>query len=1164
MTEKVGLQQRIQQFRQENPNLKNLSEKQILSIMVENGHITLTEAQKNSIYSQDSKQTNNNGLAIEKDSKTQTIILNSGKRIIIKDGIQKYYTENGTELQKEDFEKTEGEINIKPSGRYSITKSGKTSYYAANGTEINEQYFKQVENTDVKIKSSDGQTYNLNKTLEKRINLVSQKLQKTEDDNGFIGKTWSGFKNLTGIGDSSDKVREIQTSESKLLEQFNANEQRRPEIFKQLTGSDYTPENLEKFLKGEIKLKSEQALLGYKEGQEMAVDIGADIISGVVSVGIYSAAVAAAPFSGGSSIAVGIAAAGTSGAAIKASLKASDAYTGGREYNANDLAKDTATGAFSGILAPVTGGMGGAVGKTVATKLGIQATKQVGKKIVEETAETGIKQSIKTALTNPTGYEYVGGNILKQTTAYSAEVAVDGSISGAVDNAFRTALDGGTTEEILQASKDGALFGMAGGLAFGNTFKAIGKGGHKLGEKVNEKINIIKNTSNDEVKTIVHTEQTPPPNTTTQHLPEEILTPTKPNSQEQMTNSSEQIKTSDNNTNNNETLKPQNQSEIPKEKLEALKKDLLKQETMMNGHKVNRFATEQADHILELYANDQKFIDEILNKKNSFFTTLPEFEYDEIVKIAQYHTKNKDLTEYLVNKSGYYDVIGMLELLEKDFARTSDKEKIEILNHFEELIKNSNLSSDMMKIWLKDKTYFTLLNYKVKDKLGNENYLIQDINLLWDIGEQKTKNLRKAIDNGNIDKLVEQCTPDYGGYTTLTDINQDGTLQICASSMPDKISIQYAEKRIDFKVDQKGSVKIIAKSKKNYIPDNNTKTLPDGSTIVDYEISNNDITSGIIKEFYSPEGKLVRKDEIKQSDKIKGAFEITTSRQNEDGVTVTEKIGSIKQYGSKQQGSRTRVRVISPTEIKTDQIKMNGPKGRGSTYKIIDKNQNILYENKRTSRMITPNHYRSSHNGINYDMKFENNNVIVSKINSEGLLEDTITFDTNSLDPQLIDLYKQLPGDYFYKLKKYGINVELGGSAKKDNACFTQENSNNIPKICMSEEIKNDPFVFAHELGHAIDHLEFNDLLNDKKFISIYKAEMEKFKQKSSMNESNSIYYFINNDDEYEHFKEFVAETHALISGLENNQKELGIRSVILQQNFPRLIAYVAKKFEDI
>lgn len=87
-----------------------------------------------------------------------------------------------------------------------------------------------------------------------------------------------------------------------------------------MTGVDYTPENLERFIKNEIQLKSEQALSGYQEGQEMAVDAGADIVSGIAAVGIYTAAVAAAPFSGGASIAVGVAAAGASAAAIKTGL----------------------------------------------------------------------------------------------------------------------------------------------------------------------------------------------------------------------------------------------------------------------------------------------------------------------------------------------------------------------------------------------------------------------------------------------------------------------------------------------------------------------------------------------------------------------------------------------------------------------------------------------------------------------------------------------------------------------------------------------------------------------------------------------------------------------------------------------------------------------------
>lgn len=285
---------------------------------------------------------------------------------------------------------------------------------------------------------------------------------------------------MTGLGDSSDKVREQQNTEKKLLQQFNSNTQRRPEIFKQLTGVEYTPENLEKFIKGEIKLKSEIALQSYKEGQEMATDVGADIVSGIAAVGIYSAAVAAAPFTGGASIAVGIAAAGTSAAAIKTGLKAADAISGGRKYTLKDATHDATTGAFSGILAPVTGGLGGAVGKTVATKLGIQAVKQVGKEVVEETAKGGIKTTVKNILTNPTGYEYIGGTALKQTTAKAAEMAADGAISGSVDNAFRTAYDGGSVTDILKAAGEGFVGGAILSPVIGGGMKVAGNIGPKM------------------------------------------------------------------------------------------------------------------------------------------------------------------------------------------------------------------------------------------------------------------------------------------------------------------------------------------------------------------------------------------------------------------------------------------------------------------------------------------------------------------------------------------------------------------------------------------------------------------------------------------------------------------------------------------------------------
>ena len=51
------------------------------------------------------------------------------------------------------------------------------------------------------------------------------------------------------------------------------------------------------------------------------------------------------------------------------------------------------------------------------------------------------KQSLKTALTNPTGYEYVGGTLVKRGAALATEMATDGALGGAIDGGFRAGLD---------------------------------------------------------------------------------------------------------------------------------------------------------------------------------------------------------------------------------------------------------------------------------------------------------------------------------------------------------------------------------------------------------------------------------------------------------------------------------------------------------------------------------------------------------------------------------------------------------------------------------------------------------------------------------------------------------------------------------------------------
>ena len=299
----------------------------------------------------------------------------------------------------------------------------------------------------VKVKSKDGKTYNFNATLEKRINNVTAKLQKAEKENGLIGKTWSWTKNTIGFGDSSNKVKEIQANERKLLAQFNTNEKTRAKVFKQLTGCEYNKENLEKFIKGQIKLKSEIAIQKYKEGQEMAVDITSDIVSGVVAYGTATACIAggiaAAPFTAGASlgaVAVGVGVAVGAGAATKVAIKGGEAAIGGKKYSWKQAGKDATIGAVSGALAPVTIGAGGAVANSV-------------------------------------------GKVAPKFIATSARLAVEGGTFGAVDGGTRSALEGDSIGDVALNTIKGAGMGIVAGNVLGHGGSTLGKGSQYIYEK---------------------------------------------------------------------------------------------------------------------------------------------------------------------------------------------------------------------------------------------------------------------------------------------------------------------------------------------------------------------------------------------------------------------------------------------------------------------------------------------------------------------------------------------------------------------------------------------------------------------------------------------------------------------------------------------------------
>ncbi|CCX81003.1 unknown [Clostridium sp. CAG:715] len=367
----------------------------------------------------------------------------------------KYYGADGTQLKPEYFKKVEGNISISSEGTsYTLTKNGKKS-------------------KPLKAKSpSLGQ---LDQNIAK-LNNQEKKLNKIKKEQGFIGKGWDWFKNKTGIGDSSNKAQMQINAERDMLKQLRQpNAKIDQKQFEKITGQKYTKANLEKFKKGEFSHAS-QKVAGYQEGQEMAVDVVADVAAGATSFTIYTLSIAAAPFTGGGSIALGVALAAGTGALVKTGVKYADAVSGGRKYTLNDVKKDASTGAVSGLLAPITAGAGGAIGKTVATKLGLQTIKTVGKEIGEDVVENSFKQTLKTSLMSPGAFKYVGEGTGKKILAYSSEVVTDGALNGGIDNGFRTAVNGGSLLDVAKASGEGALFAPLVGLGMKGTGLVLSRG----------------------------------------------------------------------------------------------------------------------------------------------------------------------------------------------------------------------------------------------------------------------------------------------------------------------------------------------------------------------------------------------------------------------------------------------------------------------------------------------------------------------------------------------------------------------------------------------------------------------------------------------------------------------------------------------------------------
>lgn len=312
-----------------------------------------------------------------------------------------------------------------------VTETGYTGFTTEALYKMNGQQFCSSMDPEVRSQLIDY--------LEFEVAEIQEGLDDTKNHNGIISGLWDGFKNLTGIGASSNKAQnKIDTLKYELAKAKDDPEQLAT-VYKNITGKDLTAEEFDKICTGESSLKTDteaaQSVSKYQDGQRMVTDVVADVAVGFAAVGAV-AAVAAAPFTGGATLGllpsclIGLGA----GAVTKPAVKFLDAKTGGREYNAKDLAYDA-----------VTGGVGGAM-SVAGARLG-------------NVLSTGIGKAAKLPMLEKVISTKIGGAAFNFASRSATRYTV-GFASGAADAVARDVVTGNTDNLLGDALKQGNAAGL--------------------------------------------------------------------------------------------------------------------------------------------------------------------------------------------------------------------------------------------------------------------------------------------------------------------------------------------------------------------------------------------------------------------------------------------------------------------------------------------------------------------------------------------------------------------------------------------------------------------------------------------------------------------------------------------------------------------------------
>jgi len=226
-------------------------------------------------------------------------------------------------------------------------------------------------------------------------------------------------------------------------------------------------------------------------------------------------------------------------------------------------------------------------------------------------------------------------------------------------------------------------------------------------------------------------------------------------------------------------------------------------------------------------------------------------------------------------------------------------------------------------------------------------------------------------------------------------------------------------------------------------------------------------------------------------------------------------------------------------------------------YKIVDKNGNVLLNQVRKTKIIDENTSITTLNDKNYKVIKNSDSIVVidCQNNEKTIIDFKEKFKKRS--KVLENVLKRLPADELIKLNK---NVEKLEYTNSLESAFDQYN-----KIIMSGP---NAFILLHELGHAKDvskNFKNNKISSDIKLQEIFKEEIANLKGSESDCVQEIIDYFIQGANNHYAgvlggLQEVVAETNALQASYLPHPI-LQMRTQLLQEHFPKTIAYLVKNY---